>query len=423
MKKVFVLIDGLGDRKNKSLGNKTPLEFAETPNLDFFSMSGANGRVMPLKKGLAPESDVAIMALLGFDVFRQYTGRGPLEALGAGIKIRKGWLALRGNFATARENKLIDRRVGRTLSTREAIMLEKEINRKVKLKENFVFRHTIEHRNILVIKARNLSNKITNTDPYYKRVFGFGVAVKKPEDRLVACKAMDESADARHSAELINDFSRQARKVLEESPVNKARDRKHLLKANHILLRDAGTMLPKHAGLKGWAAIVGMPLEIGIARAKGMKVLSFEYPEKKADESVYDNLFRKTRAEIANAKKLLETNWNKFNSFYIHFKEVDVMGHDGNLKEKTRMIELIDREFFSWFRKRIDLGKDRVLVTADHSTPCILKRHSDDPVPLLVAGKGVRKDHEKKFSEFNSGSLGTLYGRKVIQLFNKKVIG
>jgi len=422
MKKIFVLIDGLGDRKIKALENKTPLEFAKTPNLDFFSGNGANGKVIPLKKGLAPESDVAIMALLGFNVFKEYAGRGPLEALGAGIEIKKGWLALRGNFATVKGNKLIDRRVARTLSTREAKLLEKEINNKVKLKEPFVFRHSIEHRNVLVVKGKNLSNKITNTDPYYERVLGFGVAVKKPKDRLVDCRAMNSGRQAKYSAELVNDFSKQAGKILEKSKVNKERKRKNLLEANYVLLRDAGTTLPRKSKPSGWASIVGMPLEIGISKAKNMKVLSFEYPEKKPSETVYENLFRKTMAEIINAKKLLEKNWKKFNSFYIHFKEVDVMGHDGNALEKAKMIELIDKEFFSWFRKKIDLKQDRLLVTADHSTPCMLKRHSSDSVPLLIAGKGIQKDHENQFSEFNSGRLGTLQGMKVIKLFDKKVV-
>ena len=124
MKLIYVAIDGMGDLPIKALGNKTPLEAAETPNMDALAAGGKTGLMYTVKQGVAPESDVAVISLLGYDPFKYSTGRGVIEAAGAGLKMKDGDLALRCNFATMGEGKkLIDRRVARTLSTEEATEL------------------------------------------------------------------------------------------------------------------------------------------------------------------------------------------------------------------------------------------------------------------------------------------------------------
>jgi len=422
MKKIFVVIDGLGDRKIKSLGNKSPLEYADAPNLDFFAGEGANGRIITVKEDIAPESDVAIMALLGFDPFKYHCGRGPLEAYGCGMKAREGDLCFRANFASVEGKKIIDRRAGRALSTKEAKILSSELNSKIKLSERFEFRNSIEHRGALIIRKgkKRLSNEISNTDPAYERVKGLGVASLKESNELIKCRPLNKSSAAKYSAMLVNDFSFQAEKILWQNSVNEKRIKNGKMPANYVLLRDAGIRLPKFPEKRRkWASIAGMPLEIALTELAGMKVFSFRYPELKPKQGLYENLFEKLSATANASKKTISREWENFNGFYVHFKETDIPGHDGLAEEKIKMIELIDREFFSWARKKFDLGKDRIIVTADHCTPCELKNHSPDAVPVLIAGKGVGVDSVREFSEFNKGELGLIKGKNLFKLMEK----
>ena len=128
---VFVVLDGAADRPIKEFGGKTPFDVAYTPNLDYFAKNGRTGVMNVVKKGVAPESDSAIMALLGYDPFVYFTGRGPLEAYGSGTHFKRGDLVLRANFATVKNKKIIDRRVSRTLTTKEAHVLAEALNKKV----------------------------------------------------------------------------------------------------------------------------------------------------------------------------------------------------------------------------------------------------------------------------------------------------
>ena len=136
MRKIlYIVLDGLGDLPIEALGNKTPLEAAVTPKMDRLAQSGKTGMIYPVEKGIAPESDIAVISLLGYDARKYYTGRGPLESFAEGLKVNDGDLALRVNFATVGDDAVIikDRRVGRNLTTQEATNLSREINSKVTL--------------------------------------------------------------------------------------------------------------------------------------------------------------------------------------------------------------------------------------------------------------------------------------------------
>ena len=407
MKTLFIVLDGAGDTPNKELGNKTPYEAACKPNLDFLAKNGRCGLVQTVGKGIAPESDFAVMAILGYDPYKYFTGRGPLEAYGAGIKLNKPFLALRTNFATIENNEIKDRRAGRSLTTKEAKELEKEINRKVKLKCKFLFKSTTEHRGVLVLYGK-FSDAVSNTDPAYERQGKFGVAKAVSSNKIQECRALKKGAET--TAGIINDFVRQSREILEESKINERRKAKELLQANAILPRDAGNKLPKLPKKKKWAAIVGMPLEIGIAELAGMKILKVKYPAITSSDS-YEHLYNCLNAEIRDSLKYLKSQWSKFNAFYIHIKETDIPGHDGLPDEKKKMLELIDKKLFSQIRKL----NAKIIVTSDHATPCELKAHSDGLVPLLVYGNG--KDNLSSFSEkeCRKGSLGIILGKDILR--------
>lgn len=405
MRTIFVIMDGAADLPNKQLKNQTPFEAAKTPNLDYFAKEGACGLMYTVGKNIAPESDVAVTALLGYDPKKYFTGRGPLEAFGAGFKLKRKFLALRTNFATIKTNHIIDRRVGRSLTTKEAKELAKTINKEVKLPCKFKFKSTTEHRGVLVLYG-NFSSNISNVDPAYEKKGTFGVAKKDTKFSIQEAKPLDNKA--KKTADIINEFVRQSRALLELHPVNKARKKNHLPMANVILPRDAGNKLPDFPKKKNWAAVVGMPLEIGITKLAGMDVMKFNYP-KITSSDAYSHLYKSLDKEIKESLKAL-TKTSK--NLYVHFKETDIPGHDGLPKEKKKMIEIIDRKFFSKVRK---LKHIKLIVTCDHNTPCSLKSHSSDPVPLLVYDE-IHKDDVDKFSEkaCKKGSLGIQLGKDLM---------
>ncbi len=409
MKLIYVVIDGMGDLPIEELDGKTPLEFAETPNLDFLARKGKNGLMYPVKKGIAPESDVAVISILGYNPFKYYTGRGPLETLGSGMTMKDGDLALRCNFATlGAENRLVDRRAGRTLTTEEALKLSKAINEGVELEfhpADFEFRNTIGHRGVLVIRSRKgpLSGHITNTDPAYSRAEGLGVAKAEVEMVLKLCEPLDESEAARISAGLVNEFTQKSRGVLDRHEVNKRREERGELKANVILTRDAGHLLPRFFNINErygvrFVCLADMPVERGIAKLAGMDLADLPPPSHDLEEDC------KIRV-----KKLLDLLPN-YDGFYIHIKGPDEPGHDGRVHLKAQLIATIDRYLFGELLPRIDLKDYVICVTADHSTPCKLKAHSDDPVPVLISGDKIQGDGVHGFSEreCRNGSLGVL---------------
>ena len=158
MKLIYVVIDGLGDLPIKELKNETPLGAADTPNMDSLAKNGKTGLMYTVGKGIAPESDVGVISILGYDPFKYATGRGVLEAVGAGMSIKDGDLALRCNFATlGHGTEIIDRRAGRDLTSKEAEALSEAVNKKVRLEASpvsFKLRSTIGHRAVLVIKEQ-----------------------------------------------------------------------------------------------------------------------------------------------------------------------------------------------------------------------------------------------------------------------------
>ena len=409
MKLIFVAIDGMGDLPIKSLGNKTPLEAAETPNMDALAKTGKTGLMYSVKKGVAPESDVAVISLLGYDPFKYSTGRGVIEAAGAGLKMKDGDLALRCNFATLGEGKnIIDRRVARSLSTQEATELSKAVNKEVKLESypaTFEFRNTLGHRAVLLIKskAKPLSSSITNSDPAYIIVNGIGMAKAEVEMVLQTCEPTDDTQAAKVSAALVNEFIDKSHKLWENHPINAKRAAEGKLKANVVLTRDAGHLLPKFFNINehyhvNFACLADMHAERGIAQLAGMESSLLPPPS--------GNLQKDCEVRV---KALLEA-LPRHDCFYIHLKGPDEPGHDGNCTLKTQIIAAIDKYFFGPLLKQISLEDNLICITTDHATPCSLKVHSDTPVPVLISGDHVGNGKAVKFSEREcaKGSLGTI---------------
>jgi 2,3-bisphosphoglycerate-independent phosphoglycerate mutase len=423
MKKIlYVVLDGLGDLPLKELGNKTPLEAALTPNMDRLAQKGKTGIVYPVGKGIAPESDIAVISLLGYDAHKYYTGRGPLESFAEGLTVNDGDVALRVNFATVGDDgrTIKDRRVGRNLTTEEALALAKEINLKITLTGGtFEFKSTIGHRGILVIRGvrSKLSGWITNPDPAYDREGVFGVAKEKFDNFVAESLPMpgyEDSPEAIEASKLLNEFTQKAIKILNESALNKKRVSEGKLAGNLILSRDAGNHLPKFPPIQSifnlkLGSFVQMPVERGIALLTGIEVI--DVPQSSGHLDVDYPVW---------AKLAIESIKN-FDGLYIHIKGPDEPAHDGNWKLKKDIIEAIDKYFFGSLLPTLDIKNTIIAVTADHSTVCAVKAHTADPVPLLVSGGDIKLDGSLSFSEKSArlGSIGEIKGVDIMPLLVK----
>jgi len=410
---VYVLLDGVGDLPHPDLDAKTPLEAAITANLDKLTKNGVLGEVISVGKGIAPESDIAVFNMLGYKFQHvDYAGRGVIEGIGVGIDFKDGDLALRGNFATLDDNGVItDRRAGRRIEKEDALTISKEIEEQIQFSHpniSVVVAPTIEHRVTVRIRAKGktLSSEITNTDPAYDRVEGMGIA-KAVGDflKIDKCLPLDASEESKLTATLVNEFTEQSQFIMKKSQVNQRRKEQNKKLLSCILLRDAGNKLPVVSPINelysmNFSCIVDMPVELGISDILKMK--AFEAGELTDYEE---------KARVA--AKAMETQ----NAIYVHLKGPDVFGHDGDAEGKTKNIEEIDRRFFGTLLDNIDTSKVAVVVSADHSTPCIYKRHSDDPVPVLVSLDSIKNDGSERMTESQAkrGSIGLLEGAQVVK--------
>jgi len=408
---VYVLLDGVGDLPHPNLVGKTPLDAASTPNLDRLAKNGTMGQVITVGKGIAPESDIAVFNMLGYKFKHDdYAGRGVVEAIGIGIDFKDGDLALRGNFATLNDDGvIIDRRAGRNIEKQDTEAVSNEIEEKIKFSDEnatAIITPTIGHR--LVIRIRSdctLSSNISNTDPAYGRVDGMGIARAVTDFlKIEKCLPLDEESHTKLASKLVNELTEQSLDIMKKSKVNERRKENDKKLLNGILLRDAGNIYPKVTPINDlhsmkFSCIVDMPVEIGISEILKMKTYDAggltDYEEK---------------AKVA-AKAMDEQN-----AVYVHLKGPDEFGHDGDAQGKMENIEEIDKRFFGTLLDNIDSSKVAVIVSADHSTPCINKGHSADPVPLLISGDMVTNDDTQRFTEIEAkkGRIGLIDGAQVI---------
>ena len=415
---IYIVLDGLADLPVEGLGGKTPLEAAYTPNLDRLAQRGVTGFVDPVREGIFPESDVTVMSLLGYEVKKYYTGRGPLEAFACGISMEDGNLALRLNFASAEDDgrTIKDRRVAKGLSSEEVVSLVSLINSRVTLSDaTFELKNTVGHRGVLVIRGirSKLSGWITNTDPAYSRQGLIGVPRKEFTNVMQDCRPMpgyEDLPQAIEAANLVNEFTRKSSHVLNESAVNKRRISENKLPANLFLARYAGDKLPALApvgslypGFK-FGCFVEMPVERGIALLSGMDIIAV--PSSSGHLDVDYPVWAKVALNALN----------DYNGVYIHIKGPDEAGHDADYLKKKAVIEAIDKFFIASLIPHIDADKSIVCVTADHATDSVRGRHSAEPVPLLVCGGRIKPDGTLSFSEKAArlGSLGQLRGQDIL---------
>ncbi len=394
LKKILLIIlDGLADRPVAVLGDKTPLQAANTPNLDWFAKNGMCGQMDPIAPGVRPGSDTSHLAILGYDPYEVYTGRGPFEAAGAGMPMNRGDIAFRCNFSTIDEDGTVrDRRAGRIKSGTSEIA--RDLDGMPIEGVKVIFKEATEHRAVLILRGDGLSPMVTDVDPH-----AVGVKYHK-------CEALEPEAG--RTAEVVNEFVERARKILADHEVNKKRLREGHFPANIILPRGSGVFphldsLGKRFGVRS-AAIGGVTLVKGICRVAGMEILDVDGATGGLDTDM-----------IAKGKAAIEA-LESYDLVFMNVKAADICGHDGDAEGKVKVAERLDM-MMSFIRK--ELPNDVVMaVTSDHTTPVSVRDHTGDSVPLLVYGEGIRVDDVSSFDEISvaKGIMGRIRGCDLIHI-------
>ena len=373
---LFLVIDGLSDRPCPELGNLTPLEAAHHPTLNRLAAEGVCGIMDTIAAGVRPGSDTAHLALLGYDPHTYYTGRGPLECEGSGIHMEPGMIGFRCNYATVSPEGLVtDRRAGRIHDT---AVLSQAIQDGVDLSKfgvEFVFRSGAGHRAALALKGEGIGHCVSSNDP------------KKDHVAPLTITPLRELEKDKKTAEVCNEFIRQSKKILFDHPINKDRLAQGLNPANIVLMRGAGEMghfepFDRKYGLSG-SVVAAASLITGIGNVVGLT----RVPVEGINGSQNSNIKGKITAAINELKTR--------DFVLVNIKGADESGHDGLASQKKVFIEKVDVVL----EPLLSLNDCIIVICADHSTPCCIKDHSADPVPVLIHGEGVRVDDVTEYGE------------------------
>ena len=370
---VLLVVDGMGGLPDSRSG-KTELETAVTPNLDALAQKSICGLSDPVSPGITAGSAPGHLALFGYDPVTYRIGRGALEAMGIDYPLQPGDIAARGNFCTIDKDGLItDRRAGR-ISTEESSKLCELLNN-IKIDGVCFFALPVkDHRMALVLRGDGLSCQISDSDPQ--------------QTGMAALKVRAKISDAQKIADIVNKFLENARKILAAySP------------ANMLLLRgfDQKPQFPSMSEVYKLkpAAIASYPMYRGLARAVGMNIL-------------------KTGLTIEDEIATLKENYKNYDFFFIHIKETDARGEDGDFTSKVKALEHVDKII----PEITALKPDVIVVTGDHSTPAMIKGHSWHPVPVLIYSEWCRADNVEQFNESacTSGGLGRIPATDIMPL-------
>ena len=399
MKGIILVMDGMGDRPLKELDNQTPLQAANTPNMDKMAERGITGIMDSIRPGIIPGSDTAHLSILGYDPYEVYTGRGPFEASGVGLDVIPGDIAFRCNFSTADENGIItDRRAGRIREgTKDIVDVLNTMVIKGYEDIQIIFKESTGHRAVLVLRGEGLSDKVTDADP---KVEG-----KKPK----IVESTDGSEEAKRTADLLNKIVEKSYEMVKNHPVNIERIEENKPPANIIIPRGAGAV-PKveHINEKyevNSACIAETGLIMGIGRFAGMDIIEMDDVTGGVDTNL-DNIID----TIVN-----QVNNTDHDFFLINIDGADEAGHDGNAIQKKEFIEKVDKIVMS---KLLNLKNVVLFLTADHSTPISVMNHSGDPVPVIINSPEVRVDDVKEYNEFAvaKGGLCRIRGSDVMNI-------
>jgi 2,3-bisphosphoglycerate-independent phosphoglycerate mutase len=372
---VFLIMDGVGDIPNPDHAYMTPLEAARKPNMDQLAVErSVLGRIIPVDVGITPGSGPGHLSLFGYDPLKVEIGRGILEVLGLNMDIEENDVAARGNFCTMKDDIVIDRRAGR-IATAETVRLCGKIRDAIPAVDgvNVIIEPGKSHRFAILFRGEGLEGELEDADPH------------KDNKAYVYVRAKTDAAA--RTAGVLNSFIRKVAELLKDEPV-----------ANGILLRGFSKKpdiqpFPEKYKMDA-LAIATYPMYRGIAKVLGMKA-------------------GKEPKSYREMIQIMKEQWNNYHFFFLHVKETDVAGEDGNFDEKVKAIEHVD----TIIPDLLSANPQVLVITGDHSTPCPLKGHSWHPVPMLLMTSTGERDslpfHEKNCLR---GSIGTIYSRELMSL-------
>lgn len=390
----------MADWKVKELGDKTLLQYANTPYMNLLAKNGRVGRLKTVADGFHPGSEVANSSILGYDQSKVYEGRGPLEAASIGVELAPDDMAIRCNLICIENGNIKNHSCGR-LETEEADVLIKFLQEKLG-SERVHFYTGIQYRHLLVIKGGNKHLKCT--PPHDVPGQPFMPLLVKPE-----------IPEAKETADLINDLILKSQKLLADHPLNKQRVAEGKDPANSIWPWAGGyrpNMTPltvTYPQIKRGAVITAVDLIRGIGRLAGLRCINVE-----GATGLYDTNYEgKAQAAI----EALKTD----DFVYLHVEASDEAGHDGNLKLKLQTIEDLDRRLIGPIYEAVKNFDEPVSIAVlpDHPTPVALRTHTNEPIPFLIYYPGIEADSVQTFDEIAAvdGSYGLLEGDGFINEF------
>lgn len=395
-KAILLICDGMADRPVAEFGGRTPIEAADNVNMNTLAFDGECGMMDPIAPGIRAGSDTSHLAILGFDPFTTYTGRGPFEAAGIGMDVKRGDVAFRCNFSTVDDKFVIlDRRAGRIESGTD--QLAAAVNGMQIEDVTVFFKESVAHRGALVLRGPGLGADISDVDPH------------EVGEKIHEAYAVDsEDAAGAKTARIVNAFVLKSYELLKDHPVNKAREAEGKSPANIILPRGGGVApnLPsfeKKYGLKP-AAVVETGLIAGIACYLGMDIIEVPGANGGLDSDI-----------MAMGEAILKA-LDDHDFVLCNIKGPDIAGHDGDALAKVDVLQRIDK-VVGLLTERAD-PETYIILTADHATPVSIKDHSGDSVPIAIRGPGVRPDSIREFDERSvaGGGLARIRGVDVMNV-------
>jgi 2,3-bisphosphoglycerate-independent phosphoglycerate mutase len=397
MKYIIILGDGMSDRPIESLGWKTPLMVADKPNIDSLCSRGRSGKFVTVPPGMPPGSEVANLAVLGYNPAEVFQGRGVLEAASMGVELDSNDLAMRCNLICIEGGKIKNHSAGH-ISTEESHELIETLNREM-ASDTMFFHPGVSYRHLFVLK--NGSDAISCTPPHDVPGTDFSsvmIRVLKPEGEKTAA--------------LLNRLILTSQMILKDHPVNRKRLSEGKDPANSVWFWSPGhkpkmKTLSEMYGVKG-AVISAVDLVKGLGIYAGMDVIEVE-----GATGLYDTNYEgKAGAAVAALK-------GGYDFVYLHVEATDEAGHEGNVDLKIRTIEYLDRRVVKFISEETEKMDDDVAIaiTPDHGTPCDIRTHVHDPVPFLIYHPGEEPDSVMHYDEVSaeSGSYGTIKGDTFIR--------
>lgn len=381
MKYAIIVGDGMSDHPIPELDNKTPLEVAKIPNLNDIVKRGTIGLVKTVPPGMKPASDVANLAIMGYDPKRYYTGRGPLEAANIGVELAPDEVAFRCNLITANNDTLADYSAGH-VSDKESATLIEFLDHNLG-SESIKFYHGKSYRHLCVIKTRSRDElrdliKASCTPPH--DITGKPILKNLPEGK---------------GSDILVRLMKESRSILEKHEINKVRIDLGENPANMIWLWGQGTN-PNMPTFKGLFALEGsvisaVDLVNGIGKLVGLEVIKVP-----GATGYYDTNYQ-GKGEYA-IRSLKDKDF-----VFVHVEAPDEAGHNGEMREKIKAIENLDKYVIGPIWKSIGETEDhRIMVLSDHATPVQIRTHVSDPAPFVMAGNGVTHNGYSRFSEANA---------------------